>query len=127
MLARLLNLAEEPELRPAYIEGYKLKRWGPFPAIVDAPGSIIEGFVFNVKTVEGGEKLAAYETTSNRAEPCLIKYTDHHGPPEELGYTFKFIGESSDLTEGTFNLRTWLKRTGRQSLADKLGEKKHIE
>lgn len=127
MIAAVLSLAKAPEPRPAYIEGYKIKGWGLYPAIVDAPGLIIEGFVYNIETVEDGQKLATYAGNNRHAEPCLIKYTDDQEPSEEPGYTFKFAGNPRDLSEGTFDLRVWLKRMGRQSLVDKLDGKKHIE
>ncbi|KAA8652760.1 hypothetical protein EYZ11_013372 [Aspergillus tanneri] len=126
MIAEILNLEKEPELRPAFILGYKCRMWGQYPALVDAPGSIVEGAVYLVRTAEDGEKLAAYETRNYCTESCLIRYSDNKGPSQDLGYTFKFAGNPNDLSEGTFDLRTWLKMMGRQTALDKLDAKKHI-
>ncbi|KAH8431696.1 uncharacterized protein LDX57_009350 [Aspergillus melleus] len=87
--------------------------WGQYPALVDAPGSIVEGYVYIVETAEDGKKLAAYETSSYSTESCLIRYTDKQEPSQDLGHTFKFIGNPRDLSEGTFDLRSWLKMMGR--------------
>ncbi|RHZ69156.1 hypothetical protein CDV55_103947 [Aspergillus turcosus] len=120
MITEILNLAEEPQLRPAYIMGYECKMWGQYPALLDSPGSIVEGAAYHVRTTQDAERLAAYETGSYRAEPCLIRYTDGKEPSEDLGYTFNFVGNLSELSEGEFDLKIWLRRIGRQAAADKL-------
>ncbi|KAF7591581.1 hypothetical protein BBP40_001329 [Aspergillus hancockii] len=124
MVSEILELDEEPEFRPAFILGYECKLWGQYPALVDAPNSVVEGAAYNVQTVEQGERLAAYETSNYRTEPCLIKYTDGKEPAEGLGYTFKFAGNPKDLSEGSFDLRVWLKMMGRHTAVDKLDAKK---
>lgn len=63
---------------------------------------------------------AEYETENYRVEPCLVRYTDCQKPARDLGYTFKFAG---DLSEGSFELRVWLKRMGRQAGVEKLDAK----
>ncbi|PWY82929.1 hypothetical protein BO70DRAFT_314333 [Aspergillus heteromorphus CBS 117.55] len=113
MLTEILFLDEKPILRPAYMIGYECKLWGQYPALLDAPGSIVRGVAYHVHTVENGEKLAAYETDNYRIEPCLINYTDNHESEEDLGYTFKFAGNPNDLSDGIFDLGVWLKRMGR--------------
>lgn len=50
------GLETEPELRPACLSGYEYKLWGQYPALSDAPGSVVEGAVYHVKTVEHGER-----------------------------------------------------------------------
>ncbi|KAB8067584.1 hypothetical protein BDV29DRAFT_200088 [Aspergillus leporis] len=119
-----LNDSSMPELRPAFILGYECKLWGQYPALVDAPNSVVEGAAYNVQTVEEGERLAAYETSNYRTEPCLMKYTDGKEPAEDLGYTFKFAGNPKDLSEGSFDLRVWLKMMGTHAAVDKLDAKK---
>lgn len=125
MVSEILGLKEEPQLRPAYLLGYKCKLWGQYPALLDAPGSIVEGAVYHVQTEEDGEKLAAYETNNYHPESCLIRYTDEKEPSEDLGYTFKFVGDTRDLIQGQFDLRLWLKRMGRQAAIDRLDAGKH--
>lgn len=120
MIAEILGLDHEPELRPAYIVGYECKLWGQYPALLDAPDSIVEGAVYHVSTVEDGEKLAAYETRNYRIERCWINYLDKKEPSREIGSTFKFVGDRGDLSEGQFDLKVWLKRMGRTAALEKL-------
>ncbi|EAW14348.1 gamma-glutamylcyclotransferase family protein [Aspergillus clavatus NRRL 1] len=115
ILADILDLDHEPKLRPAKVVGYACKLWGQYPAMVDGPqDATVEGAVYNVQTVKDGEKLAAYETNHYQTKACLIEYMDSQEPVDDLGHTFMFVGDSRDLTEGTFNLQTWLERMGRQ-------------
>lgn len=125
LLAEILGLEKndnepELELRPAYIIGYERKLWGQYPALLNSDSSaqgsssVVEGAVYNVQTVEDGEKLAAYETGNYRTESCLIHYTDGKEPSQELGYTFLFAGNPNDLSEGSFDLKVWLRRMGRR-------------
>ncbi|PWY94337.1 hypothetical protein BO94DRAFT_532280 [Aspergillus sclerotioniger CBS 115572] len=113
MIAEILGLDEEPTLRPAYIMGYRCKLWGQYP-------------VYHVRSVEDGEKLAAYETNNYRASPCIIMYTDGKEPVKEYGSTFKFVGNKKDLSEGVFDLRVWLKMMGRHAAVEKLDAAKRI-
>ncbi|RAL15446.1 gamma-glutamylcyclotransferase family protein [Aspergillus homomorphus CBS 101889] len=120
MVAEILGLDEQPKLRPAYIMGYKCKMWGQYPAILDEPGSAVKGAVYHVRTTQDAEKLAAYETGSYRVESCRIRYTDGEEPADELGYVFEFVGHPSELNEGEFDLKVWLRRMGRRAVADGL-------
>ncbi|CDM38409.1 hypothetical protein DTO013E5_9724 [Penicillium roqueforti] len=124
MVREILELETEPELRPARLSGYECKLWGQYPALLDAPDSVIEGAVYHVKTVEHGERLAAYETQNYQASPCRIRYTDGKEPADDVGYTFKFKGNRKDLSEGIFDLRVWLERMGRLAAVEKLDAKK---
>lgn len=48
-------------------------------------------------------------------------------PRKGIGYTFMFKmfkGDQKDLSEGTFDLRVWLKRMGRHAAVEKLDAKK---
>lgn len=125
MLAEILSLNHEPELRPAYIQGYECRLWGQYPALLDATtnnggGMVVEGAVYDVESVEDGGKLAAYETGYYRAERCLIRYVDGEEPGTDVGSTFRFVGDSSELSEGRFDLKVWLKRMGRMKALEKL-------
>ncbi|KAJ1714901.1 poly(A) polymerase pla1 [Aspergillus flavus] len=123
MVAEILNLDHEPKFRPAIIQGYECKMWGQYPALVDGSDTIVEGAVYHVQTAEDGMKLAAYETNNYRAESCIIKYMDGKEPAEEVGYTFKFVGNLRDLHEGRFELRAWLKLMGREDAVEKLDDR----
>ncbi|KAJ5565761.1 hypothetical protein N7535_007399 [Penicillium sp. DV-2018c] len=126
MVREILGLENEPELRPARLSGYKCKLWGQYPALLDAPDSVVEGAVYHVKTVEHGERLAAYETKNYQADPCRIRYTDGKEPADDVGYTFKFKGDQNELSDGTFDLRVWLERMGRVAAVKNLDVKKSI-
>jgi hypothetical protein len=53
--------------------------------------------------VEDAERLAAYETSNYQPESFPIMYTDGEQPAEELGSTFKFVGNLRYLSEGQFD------------------------
>ncbi|KAJ5987147.1 hypothetical protein N7451_011512 [Penicillium sp. IBT 35674x] len=124
MVREILGLETEPELRPARLSGYECKLWGQYPALLDAPDSVVEGAVYHVETVEHGKRLAAYETNNYHAVPCRIHYTDGKKPVNDVGYTFKFMGDLKDLSEGVFSLRVWLARMGRHTAVERLDSKK---
>lgn len=126
MIREILGLETEPELRPARLSGYKCKLWGQYPALLDAPDSVVEGAVYHVQTVEHGERLAAYETKNYKVGPCRIRYTDGKEPADNVGYTFKFKGDQTDLSDGIFDLRVWLERMGRLAAVKKLDAKNSI-
>ncbi|OOF93249.1 hypothetical protein ASPCADRAFT_209837 [Aspergillus carbonarius ITEM 5010] len=113
-------------LQKILLPRYACKLWGQYPALLDAPGSIVEGAVYHVQTVEDGEKLAAYETKHYHVDRCIIMYTDGKEPVKEYGSTFKFVGQKTDLTEGEFDLRVWLTRMGRYAAVEKLDAMKRI-
>lgn len=123
MVREILGLETKPEFRPAYITGFQCKLWGQYPALVDASDAVVEGAVYHVQTVDHGEKLAAYETNNYRTHPCRIHYTDGLEPKNEDGHAFVFQGNPKDLSEGVFDLRTWLKRMGRHAAVEKLDAK----
>ncbi|KAE8148878.1 hypothetical protein BDV25DRAFT_10397 [Aspergillus avenaceus] len=124
MISEILNLEQEPEFRPAMVSGYRCKMWGQYPALVGAPDAVVKGLVYNVVTREHAERLAEYETNSYRAESCLIMYTDGGEPREEMGYTFKFVGNPRDLSEGGFDITAWLMLIGRHDVVEKMVDKK---
>ncbi|RAH76619.1 hypothetical protein BO86DRAFT_286711, partial [Aspergillus japonicus CBS 114.51] len=118
LLAEILGLVDDtPHLRPAHLLGYACKLWGQYPALVEAgPGSVVHGFVYEVRTRADGERLALYETENYRAERCRFKFVegDGEGGKEEVGYTFRFVGDAEELSEGGFDLGVWLRRMGRR-------------
>ncbi|KKK15930.1 hypothetical protein AOCH_000647 [Aspergillus ochraceoroseus] len=113
MLRDVLGLETEPQLRPATIIGFECKLWGQYPALLDAPGKVVHGTVYHVETKEHGERLASYETDNYRADPCRINYPDGNEPVDGFGHVFKFVGNVRDLSDGTFDLGTWLRRVKR--------------
>jgi hypothetical protein len=113
MLRDVLGLETEPQIRPAAITGYQCKLWGQYPAPLGAPENVVHGAVYHVETEEHGERLASYETDNYRADPCRINYTDGKEPVDDFGFVFKFVGNVRDLSDGTFDLGTWLRRMKR--------------
>ncbi|MCJ1244852.1 exostoses (multiple)-like 2 [Trapelia coarctata] len=113
LLQGLLNLPTLPMLRPARIVEYTVKLWGPYPALFRAEGenavdgaNVVMGTVFEVESVEQAERLAEYETGAYRACPCRILYAD--GEEEAEGWTFMYVGNLGDVSEGVFDLGKWL-------------------
>ena len=126
MLTEILNLEVLPELRPATVTGYACKLWGQYPALIDgATGANVEGAVYKVATRDHGEKLAYYETKNYATRPCIIEYTDGKEPARADGWTFVFVGNKRDLSEGEFDLMVWLKRMGRTNASKILDGKKN--
>ncbi|RBR18670.1 uncharacterized protein FIESC28_05947 [Fusarium coffeatum] len=115
MLADVLGLDQVPELRPAKVVGYSCKLWGQYPALQNGPQDAqVSGAVYHVQSVAHGKRLAEYETTSYRVQPCLVKYIDGKEPAKNDGYVFMFVGNPRDLEEGDFHLAKWRERVGRE-------------
>jgi hypothetical protein len=74
--------------------------------------------------VEAGEKLAAYETRNYAVERCEIVFTDGKEPSVADGNVFMFAGDPSELSEGVFDLNTWLRRMGRSPADNIVGNSK---
>lgn len=121
MLVEILELDITPELRPAYLHGYQCKLWGQYPALLpSSDNERVEGAAYRVRTQGDAEKLAQYETRSYLASPCEIKYLDDRSPRQEEGVVFLFVGIQRELSEGSFDLRGWLRRVGRLEALDQL-------
>lgn len=126
MLMEILDLEEEPTLRPAKIAGYSCKLWGQYPALINGPqGSIVEGAVYEVQSEGHAARLAEYETKAYRIVPCDIKFMDGKEPAEVCGTMFRYSGPTLDLDEGDFDLQKWLQRMGRGEVVEKLSSRKH--
>lgn len=126
MLGEILGLQTEPELRPAYIEGFRCRMWGQYPALVvdEMPGGRVEGAVYEVWSVGDAEKLAAYETGNYTTVSCEIGFLDGREPARLMGSVFVFDGDARDLREKSFDLRVWMRRVGRLSALEKLDHRR---
>jgi hypothetical protein len=114
ILSEILGLPQLPILRPARLIGYSLKMWGQYPALVDGPGgSIVEGATFEVADEASAARLAEYETRAYRPRPCLIRLAVGSEESTVEGYTFMYDGKTSDLSDGVFDLKLWLRRMRR--------------
>ncbi|KAI0411729.1 hypothetical protein F5X98DRAFT_367818 [Xylaria grammica] len=93
ILKHILDLREEPLLRPAKITGYELSSWGQYRALINGkPGAEVSGFAYEVQTIEHEFKLARYETNAYKLHPCQIIFTDGREPREISGNTFHVRG-----------------------------------
>lgn len=91
MLVEILGLETEPELRPAYMEGFRSKLWGQDPpalVVDEVPGSRVEGAVYEVRTVNDAEKLAAYETRKYTTVSYDIGFLNGWEPARQVGSVF---------------------------------------
>lgn len=113
VLSHILDLHEEPVLRPAKITGYELASWGQYPALVDGgTGQEVTGHAYPVQSTEDELKLARYETDAYEAVPCWIRFADGRDPASELGLTFKYAGDDESLKAGRFDRKLWELRMG---------------
>lgn len=126
MLVEILGLDTTPELRPAYLEGFRCKILaGQYPALLSSSeGERAEGAAYRVRSQGDAEKLAQYETRSYLARPCEIKYLDGQSPREDEGVVFVFVGNQRELREGSFDLRGWLRKVGRLEALNQLDARK---
>lgn len=116
MLRDILGLRERPVPRPALIRGYTCKLWGQYPALVYSQvlsDQNVAGVVYQVQTEEDAWKLASYETSNYHPEPCSIRYTDEKEPVIDECHAFVFVGNPKSLSDGEFDIGTWLKRMGK--------------
>ncbi|KAI0856679.1 hypothetical protein F4860DRAFT_396934 [Xylaria cubensis] len=108
ILKHILDLQEEPLLRPAKTIGYKLSSWGQYRALVNGePGEEVLGFAYEVQTIEHKFKLARYETNAYKLHQCQIRFTDSREPRELYGNTFMYAGDAAALQAGRFDRVLW--------------------
>ncbi|KAI1259044.1 hypothetical protein F5Y18DRAFT_411389 [Xylariaceae sp. FL1019] len=115
ILKHILDLADEPYLRPAKIIGYALSSWGQYPALIDGDtGQEVAGYAYLVKSTEDEEKLAYYETKAYRVSFCRICFTDSENEEMEevSGKTFMYAGDADALKEGRFDRKLWEAQMG---------------
>ncbi|KAK3707777.1 hypothetical protein LTR37_011954 [Vermiconidia calcicola] len=114
ILSEVLNLDRPPILKPAYISGYELRLWGQYPAIVDGQTcQVVEGKIFEVSDATAAGRLAEYETKNYWPARCTVRFHGAAGEEMVEGWTFKFCGRLSELSEGSFDLGLWLRRMRR--------------
>jgi hypothetical protein len=76
-----------------------------YPALIDAPGKVVHGVVYEVQSPKEKRCLQEYETDHYREARCLIQLEDG---TEKIGRTFKWDKDFSLLREGSFDLKDWL-------------------
>ncbi|KAI1084044.1 hypothetical protein F5B20DRAFT_363530 [Whalleya microplaca] len=108
ILKHVLDIEEEPSLRPATIVGYSLSSWGQYPALIDGDtGEKVSGYGYEVQSIEHEYKLARYETNAYKLHPCKIQFDDGKEPLEVYGNTFMYAGDSEALKAGRFDRVLW--------------------
>lgn len=113
ILSHILDLEEQPALRPAKLTGYALAQWGQYRALVDSePGEEVTGYAYLLHSAQDELKLARYETDAYEAVPCEIWFTDGGGPARQQGMTFRYAGDDEALKEGRFDRKLWELRMG---------------
>lgn len=113
ILSHVLDLEEQPILRPAKVSGYALANWGQYRALVGCgAGGEVAGYAYLVKSAADGLRLARYETDAYEAVPCEIQFTDGQEPAQERGMTFRYAGDDEALKAGRFDRKLWELRTG---------------
>lgn len=86
VLKRLLGV--DPIYRPASVAGGKLIEWGgKYKALIDAPGSAVEGVAFMVEREEMEDALRCYETDKYEVVRCKIGMKDDKSVAK--GLTFR--------------------------------------
>ncbi|KAI4283572.1 MAG: hypothetical protein L6R38_002056 [Xanthoria sp. 2 TBL-2021] len=107
-LASVLDLEQEPPLRPARIEGYRTMLWGPFPALLRADNSSVSGMVYRIGSQAEVEdqltELSNIEGDDYGRHQVRIDYEDGSS---EWGWTFIWVGDEKELHEGVFDLEDW--------------------
>lgn len=115
ILSHILDLTEQPALRPAKLTGYALANWGQYRALVGGePGQEVAGYAYLVRSAEDELKLARYETDAYEAVLCEIWFMDGGDLTKEQGLTFKYAGDDDALKAGRFDRKLWEVRMGRR-------------
>lgn len=126
LLAEILDLDQEPIYRPAQIVGYRTGLWGQYPALCDGEiGQAVQGLVYEAMERKHAARLAQYETSAYRAAPVLIDFLDTKQPTQARGWSFLYNGRPNELSDGIFDLKTWLRQIGRGKAADQLDVQLH--
>ena len=74
-LAKVLQVAKPPQLRPARVIGYQIRLWGPYPALIDGPpGHAVEGVACEILSQKHLDRLIAYETEKYYIHACDIHF-----------------------------------------------------
>lgn len=115
-IASVLDLAKEPDLRPARIHGYRTMQKGPFPALVRANNSAVSGMVYRMDgeadVKDQIAELSNYEGKDYGRHRVPIRFGDGS---LEWGWTFIWIGDAKELREGAWDLEAWQRLWGRRN------------
>ncbi|KAI3343420.1 hypothetical protein F4824DRAFT_7872 [Ustulina deusta] len=103
----------------ASIQGWKIKMWGPYPALVPAApdeGKRVDGMAWLCEKPEHVARLCRYETGAYRMAYCDVSVpaADGHGV-EVLANARTFVStiDADELDEGKFSLAKYQRRMKR--------------
>ncbi|KAJ5178916.1 hypothetical protein N7492_002126 [Penicillium capsulatum] len=112
-LSQVLKSSKPPPvLHRAILTGYRIKLWGPYPALVEGQASdFVDGMVCEFLSPTELDRLASYETDKYRRLSCLVEVLNDDGSVKETveAITFAWNGGQDELREGTFDLKQWKK------------------
>jgi len=130
ILQIVIDLPEQPVFEDAWVEGYRLRKWGIYPAVVPKRGSKVYGRMWRTENREHAERLARYETAPYTCEPCDIKSFDREGSVPGYIFTWSDVGGQMGLYDGVFDLdwyQTYLKPGLLRSWRAKLKAEKEVK
>ncbi|KAF2112238.1 hypothetical protein BDV96DRAFT_498039 [Lophiotrema nucula] len=107
VLQAVLSLVSPPTVTPASIEGFAIRMWGIYPALIPCPNSIITGTAWEVTSQVHFARLAEYETEAYTWCECTVRLES--GETLMGCRTFCWAGdaESKELEDGTFDLERY--------------------
>ena len=107
-LARVLQLPEPPQMRPARVIGYTTKLWGKYPVLVKGkPFQPVDGLAYKIRLREDWDRLLAYHSDHYDLGYILIDFLDT-GEKEVVGFAFEWKEDPEELRNGSFSLEKWL-------------------
>lgn len=66
-------------MQPATISGFRIKIWGPFPALVPSESGTVNGCVWDLDHLDQIVALNAYESSAHKPIFCNIATQDADG------------------------------------------------
>ncbi|KAL2753289.1 hypothetical protein ACRALDRAFT_1083049 [Sodiomyces alcalophilus JCM 7366] len=112
-----------PEYRDAWIEGYQVRMWGPYPALcpvssaagaspADAKPSRVVGKVWVDPSRDPYilHRLQRYETANYEPRIVTAHFFDGKSPPAQMR-AFVWAGAESLLSDGEFDLKVYQGRS----------------
>lgn len=117
VLRRTIGLPDDEEIvyRPASTRMYKLKKWGPFPALIPEHETRtpirefrVKGVVYEVREEAHLQRLRYYETSNYELRDVLGVYHLPDGKETFMqGKTFVWCGDMEALEEGAFDMEEY--------------------